>query len=200
MSKNFQSTDSEFGEESAQGSAVQTSSLPDVSSRRRMLISSLGKGSAAVAAASIPMHTLAGQSTRCKTDGSKPVRACISGMQSAVGSMAASWPISQGRNCSYYLDKTKWPSQSDCTKKFSTLFPGATTTNASMTCFDIVKTKSTSKECRWVLAYLNAQTCVGYYYPYDVSEVKSLYTGGVGKPTKDVCETFFGTYMETRST
>jgi hypothetical protein len=162
--------------------------------RRAMILNSLGKGSVVVAAAAVPMHTLAGQSTRCKTDGigGTPVHACVSGMHSAVGSLAASWPVSRGFHCSWYKTKSNWPYVEYCDYQFKTIFGGTKTTK----CYDIVKYSPTSAECRWVTAWLNAQKCqTTFNYPYNRDEVSNMYKNN--SPARSSCEQFFGTYMET---
>jgi len=184
----------------------------DALARRRVLLSGLGKGSVVLAAASVPMHSLASTSTRCKTDGAKapPVWATVSGCHSAVGSrIPADTHVSQGYHCSHYTTKSTscWPGYSSdprkdtscLNKKFKDIFPGATSTNANRTCYDIVTNRQTSSECRWVTAYMNAQTCTSKYYPYSAREIQDFYrlAGTGGNPSRYDCETFFGSFMES---
>jgi hypothetical protein len=74
--------------------------------RRRMLLKSLGKGSAALAAASVPMHTLASSPTLRTVDGT---RCSISGMQSGNNSRNPSASGScRGNSPSYWSDYVNW--------------------------------------------------------------------------------------------
>ena len=184
----------------------------DALARRRLLLRGLGKG-AVVAAAAAPLHTLATIQTRGQTDGkngTQVVWATVSGCQSAVGSRAPTGvPVSEGFCAGHYASKSAWPGyqappnkdQSICTVPFSSVYPGANSSNASKSCYTIVTQLPTASECRWVLAYLNAVTCVGTNYPYTQSELVSYYqnAGSNGNPTHAACEAFFGTYMESLS-
>jgi hypothetical protein len=172
--------------------------------RRKMLVSSVGKGSVVLAAASVPMHTLASTTTRCKTDGVKApvVWATVSGCHSAVGSRHTEVPVSSGHSCTHYQSKSCWPKysasndQSDCSKKFKDIFGGTDT----RTCFDIVTKSPTSDKCHWIVAYQNALKCgVTNNFPYEQWEVKQLYTkaGTGGLPSRTDCVTFFKTHMES---
>ena len=173
--------------------------------RRRLLLSGLGKGSVVLAAAAVPMHSLANTPTRCKTDGQKgaPVWATCSGWHSAVGSrIPADTPVSQGNSCTHYTDKTCWPGydsnpQKDAScvnKKHKDIFGGTDT----RTCYDIVKNYPTTDACHWVVAYLNAQTCVSKNFPYDKNEIVAHYSnaGSSGYPSRTDCVGFFKTHME----
>jgi hypothetical protein len=159
-----------------------------------MLVRSLGRSSVVVAAAAVPMHTLATQSTRCKTDGNGApvVKACVSGMHSVVGSIAAQWPVSKGYKCSHYgASKNNWPSQATCDKKFNSIFGG----NNTNTCWTIVKNGPTTPEARWVTAWLNGALCQGTNYPYTPTEIVTMYQ--TQNPSRANCELFFKNFMET---
>lgn len=175
--------------------------------RRRVLLSGLGKGSVVMAAASVPMATLAGTSTRCKTDGKNGpvVWATPSGCHSAVGSrIPVDTPVSQGHHCSHYVNKACWPgydkdSRKDTScvnKRFNEIFPSS---SDSRTCYDIVSSDPSHKNCRWITAHLNAQTCVDKNYPLFHYEVVQLHTynGSGGRPSRADCESFFGSCMES---
>ena len=180
--------------------------------RRRMLLASLGKGSIIAAAAAGPISSLATQSSRCKTDGHSggPYHATISGMQSVVQSLSNQWPVSCGYGCGHYGTASNWPGYSSsndqsCRQKvFNTIF-GGSGGYTGLKCKDIVSTYPSSAECRWVLAYLNAdtRTCnnTKYYYPYSQSEVVALYkaNGTGGQPSRTNCQTIFGLHMENMS-
>ena len=180
----------------------------DALARRRVLLSGLGKGSVVLAAASVPMHTLAGTTTRCKTDGAKapPAWATVSGCQSAVGSrIPTDTPVSQGYHCSHYKDKTCWPGytptkdNSCANSKFKDII-GASSYYGNWKCIDVITKASDSDECHWLTAYLNAQTCgMSKNYPYDKSEILNFYAygGSKGYPAKGDCVNFFKNFMES---
>jgi hypothetical protein len=204
MSKNLQ-TQASASEASAEVSAQHAHAglSSEAALRRRMLMSSLGKGSVVVAAASVSMHTLAGQSTRCKTSGTNNtpvVNAAVSGMQSFVGSMGATFPVSNGYGCSHYGTASNWPGYSNGTSCRSKSFSSVFGSGSTKTCGTIVANPTTyPDECRWVLAYLNGTKCFSTkYFPYDSNEVKALYTanGTGGKPSRANCVAFFKTHME----
>lgn len=184
--------------------------------RRRMLLSGLGRGSVVLAAASVPMRSLAttysGQ--RTKTNGNNPVWATVSGCHSAVGSRApAETLVSKGYGCGHYqTSKNNWigynsNSKNDVScvnKTFVSIFTGATSTYKSNTCYDIVKNHPTSPECRWVVAYLNAQKCYAdttKNYPYSCPEIQDMYTNPTkyGATIKTDCESFFSNFCESES-
>lgn len=182
----------------------------DALDRRRLLLSSLSKGSVVVAAASVPMHTLASDS-QCQTDDknrhNKHFHATASRCTSPIGSRSPSLPISQGYGCSHYQGKPEnWPGYSSGTscynKTFKSIFKDAIGGLSDSKCKDIVNGPPTTAECRWVVAYLNAHSekCgnLNYNYPYNQSEIKQLFTGGGGLPDRATCQTFFGTFMETK--
>lgn len=172
--------------------------------RRRLLLSGLGKGSVVLAAAAMPMHSLANSSTRCKTDGIKgaPVWATCSGWHSAVGSrIPADTPVSQGHSCTHYLDKTCWPGYNADPKKDTScvnkrhmdVFGGRDT----RTCYDIVKNAPNTDPCHWVVAHQNAQTCVSLNYPYNKDEIVAYYrnAGFNGYPSRADCVGLFKTHL-----
>lgn len=191
-----------------------SSSLSNVAiARRQMLLKGLGKGSVVMAAAAVPMHTLAapctGERTKTKEDFNKPaVWAAVSGCHSAVGSRAPQdTPVSKGHGCSHYVTKTNWKDYNSdptkdgsCTRKtFAQIFGSGSTDK----CYDIVKNKSSSTECRWVLAYVNAQKCYSssMNYPYSCDEIVGMYKNpsAYGAASRTACHDFFRGYMETES-
>lgn len=204
MSQNSKSTPIQ-SESAAVGESV-GSGLLKASDRRRMILSSLGKGSVVAVAAGLPLRSLATNTVRCKTDGVKatPVNATVSGMQSIATSMAAQAPTSSGHGCTHYGTTGNWPTyqgQANCRGTwFSTIFGGG----SNKSCSSIVAANN-STECRWVVAYLNAHPnkCCNstYNYPYTQTEIVNMYkTAGVGgKPTRAACESFFSTHMENKA-
>jgi hypothetical protein len=108
--------------------------------RRNMLLKSLGKGSAVVAVASAPMHTLASSPTLRTADGT---RCSISGMQSGNNSRAPSASgTCLGKAPSYWSNFDNWTNmqkaQADST--FKALFQDAGSTKAASTLREIVCT------------------------------------------------------------
>lgn len=181
----------------------------DALARRRLLLSSLSKGSVVVAAASVPMHTLASDS-QCQTDDKnihgKHFHATASRCASPIGSRSPSLPVSGGYGCGHYkASPGNWPGYNNGTscrdKKFKDVFVNANGQYKNKTCSDIVGNYPSSSECRWVLAYLNSdpQKCGNgiYNYPYTKAEIQQLWKGGSGLPDQATCQTFFGVFMET---
>ena len=193
--------------------AATDNALPKVAlARRQMLLRGLGKGSVVMVAAAVPMHTLAspstGERTKTKEDFHKPaVWAAVSGCHSAVGSRAPQdTPVSKGHGCGHYTTKSNWKGydsdsrkdQSCVDKRFKDVFQAG----SDKKCYDIVKSQ-TSDECRWVLAYVNAQKChtTAMRYPYSADEIIDMYKNPTKYGAKDRkgCQDFFHDYMETES-
>jgi hypothetical protein len=168
-----------------------------------------------MAAAAVPMHSLAapcsGELTKTKDhSGKPPVVASVSGCHSAIGShVPANTPVSVGHGCSHYTTKTNWHGYDSDPKKdgscvnktFRQVFGSGSTDK----CYNIVKNKSSSSECRWVLAYVNAEKCytTGMNYPYCTTEIVDMHRNpskyGGATTTLASCESFFKDYMETES-
>jgi hypothetical protein len=89
--------------------------------RRSMLLKSLGKGSAVVVAASVPMHTLASSPTLFTADGT---RCSISGMQSGNNSRITSEGICRGKSPGYWHKFEHWTADQKLSKddKFGLMF------------------------------------------------------------------------------
>jgi hypothetical protein len=179
--------------------------------RRRMLLKSLSKGSAAIAAAAIPMHTLAGGATLTKTVNGTRCR--VSSMASAVHSKDTTTEVCSGCPPSTYSNCNTWPGynqakntcsfkvgQKDCTENstFREVFNCGSTTKLK----DVVKTSSTSAECVWTTALLNS---VAYEkgvrkfnlknYPYTPTDVVAYCKTANGGNTTDAFK-FFKTHMQ----
>jgi hypothetical protein len=178
--------------------------------RRNMLLKSLGKGSVVVAAASIPLRSLAttGTITNVGKDGAPAVRCGISGMMSGVHSRETFTTVCSGYSPGRYKKIENWPNYRPSTgnainrvdgiefKKgtpFKTVFGG--TNSAGL--LDIMQGDSSSDEFHWITALLNA---VGgapssFYFPYTASQVRAFYMGS-GQYTRAQALNFFKTYME----
>lgn len=171
---------------------------PDVAlARRSMLLRSLGKGSAVLAATSLPMHTLASSTTFVTTDG----KGCsISGMQSGVNSKNPTTTLCKGKSPGYWHTFSHWTYAQKKQKEttFGVLFKDTTNVYAGYTLFQFVcgignggavlppgvKLNDTD-EWHWCCAWMNAAArnvassgVVGF--PYTRSQVVDIYNN----PTK----------------
>jgi hypothetical protein len=180
-------------------------STVDALARRRLLLNGLGKGSVVLAAAAVPMHSLAYDSTiKTITDGKNGhvIWASVSGFQSAVmPSRADGAQIASGYNRAHYADKANWfgwggtGGTSDVDKPFNSIFTSSTLTTV---CFRVVNGNRFvgSTELTWVVAYQNARKLSTF--PYTPGEVVSLYNRAISNPTfAQNCEDFFKGYMES---
>ncbi|MDP3168428.1 MAG: hypothetical protein Q8N06_23615 [Hydrogenophaga sp.] len=170
---------------------------PEASARRLIMLRGLGKGSAVVTAAALPLSTLAQGSTLLVTGtvgGGAPVYRCsISGMQSNVTSsnMPGDAKVCGGYSPGWwgqkdgYKPRRPWPI--DYKTISNTLFtryasddPGyAHLFTASTTLFDVMRSSSFSptKTRHWIGAYLNGLSggAPGFPFPYSGPEVMSFY-------------------------
>jgi hypothetical protein len=179
--------------------------------RRHMLLKSLGKGSVVVAAASIPLQSLASTVTITHpgTGGRPAVRCSISGMMSGVHSRETVTTVCSGYSPGKYKKIENWPNYRsgpnnainvvdgisfDKNTKFKALFGSG----LDVGLLEIMNSYSSSNEFHWITALLNA---VGgapssFYFPYSASEVRAFYMGN-GPFTAAQALDFFKTYMET---
>lgn len=182
--------------------SVKTSGLSvDALARRQVLLGGLGKGSVVLAAATVPMHSLANGSS-CQTDDKnkfqKHVWASPSRCGSVVGSQQAQAPIVQGyhRSC-YSADKNFWPKDPKTGKSCAdTPAKNVVQTSSTKTCFNYVK--DNGSHSAFVVAYANAIKC-GQNYSHTPQEIKSMAFGqytGCTDVTK--CRDFLSDCMETR--
>lgn len=178
--------------------------------RRNMLLKSLGKGSVVVAAASIPLRSLAttGTITNVGKDGAPAVRCGISGMMSGVHSRETFTTVCSGYSPGKYKNIANWPNYRpnpnnainvvdgisfDKNTKFKALFGSG----LDVGLLNIMDNYSNSDEFHWITALLNA---VGgapssFYFPYTASQVRAFYMGS-GQYTRAQALNFFKTYME----
>lgn len=109
------------GQASAQGGAAAMSSSALV--RRQMLIKSLGKGSVVLAAASVPIQTLA--TTTLVRNG----QICsVSGMQSGVHSKPPTTNACNGYSPGKYKNRANWPSSANPDALVTSVFTRSTLT------------------------------------------------------------------------
>jgi hypothetical protein len=210
MSENLKK--SEF--ESATG--LQAGALPPgnpsetLLARRKMLLTSIGKGSAVVAAVAVPMQSLAAIGTTSLTATGK--RCTISGVMSGVHSRETITAVCRGRRGTYYNVVTNWPnysagsnpngmngitgSASGFTFTKDTLFNnnGLFGSGVGTKLIDIFNGSTTTEYYHWATALLNGtlgSTAVNF--PYTAQQVIDLYNN----PAKRAdALAFFTTYME----
>jgi hypothetical protein len=203
---NHDARDSQASESPKAGSAGLSSPA-----RRREVLRTLGKASAAAGAAG-PLSAMAGGSGRpwCYKDKTYTTctNASISGAGSVIQSVAPGSTPHGGKPCSHYGNSSNVPSS--CSgKKFKELIScsgsdskGVADTKASClfnrTVADICSAEPNSQEAHWITAYCNA---VSRYsatpsvsnFPYSPSEVNGFY-GNANK--RAAAYSFFTTYME----
>lgn len=176
--------------------------------RRKMLIKSLGQGSVVVAAATVPMHSLAVIATYESTLGANDATRCgISGLMSGLHSKETPESRCTGYSPgSYKTQPAKWPTSNNTVNgvtvtkdtKFRKLFGG---TNYSTLLYILINYPE-SEESHWITALLNAinstvVTTAYFRFPYSASEVITFYKAGPSSPTYINALSFFKKYMET---
>ena len=172
-------------------------------SRRRLILSGVLKGSA-LAAAAVPIKSFA--STSSITANGK--LCTCSGTQSAAHSQKANLPTCGGLRAGYYEKLKNWPNyngSADPPIATPTLFSGATFnqntpfnsvfgSGPSETLIYIMQNSATSTEYHYIAALLNAiKPPSGYVFPYNTTEVINFYKS----PQQLDALTFFKDYMET---
>lgn len=207
MSKNLHTSTPETETTDMQ---IGTSGLaPDAMARRRMLLKSLGKGSSVIAAAAIPMHTLA--TTRSlsltSTDGK---RCTISGTMSGVHSKETITAVCGGLSPGYYHKIEHWPNYISSTgiatnytgsktftqnSTFTGVFGGSSSIG-NMTLIAIMNNKQSSDEFHWIAALLNSLSASkAVNYPYSPTEVIGFFNSSSGTIYTNALN-FFKIYME----
>lgn len=190
----------------------------DAMARRRMLLKSLSRGSAAVAAAAVPMHTLAstGTITNIGKDGEAAIRCGISGMMSSVHSRETFTQTCSGYSPGKYKKIENWPNYDPYTNdatnsvngiafnkstNFNAIFGGGVNSGLldimEKKPSSVMEKKSSSDEFHWVCALLNAVggAPASFYFPYTASQVVAFYKD-TGPYSKAQALAFFKTYME----
>ena len=202
MSENLKTSGSDIDTRLPIDSLSRASSSVNAVARRRMLLASLGKGSAALALV-VPIQTLA---VTTIVGGTK--LCTVSGVQSLVGSHPLGTPtICQGNAPTYFQTLANWPGYNPSTKvatftvgnsnltnnsKFSDVFTGGVGTTLDK----VLANTQTSDNAVWVTALLNAlKNRAGFNFPYTPSEVVAFYTN-VDPLKKKQALDFFRGYMQ----
>lgn len=179
---------------------------PAAIARRRMLLKSVGKGTA-VLAATVPIQTLAGQSL-LTFDGKHQcsVSGMFSGVHSATptstplcGGFSPGW-WGQSNNSTPLVPSRAWPTlpngwtpNTKCRSVFT-----RNTLTGDPTLFQVMKppTYANTDERHWICAWLNALSR-SFNFPYSGQQVVDFYNLGRGSTGYINALTFFKTYMET---
>lgn len=180
--------------------------------RRRMLLKSLSKGSAVVAATAIPIHSLAAPVTISTSDN---MHCAVSGMGSAIHSNVVPNGTCKGSNPSVYADPTKWPGYNPknerftvgsqtygSTVRFRAVFGG----NKRATLRDIMGgIEGVNADRVWIAAWLNAGAGfekpngrTAKNFPYSPAEVVNRYNNDSSGPEGNYQSyLFFQTYLQS---
>ena len=211
MSENFKSPMSEDANSVVASEQPLSSGLTsDALARRRMLLKSLSKGSAVVAAASVPMHSLAAIGTLSVTADGK--RCTMSGTMSGVHSKETTSAVCAGWSPGYYHKIEHWPNYNatnnpsglnsitggsgtfDKDTLFSALFGSGP--NQKLL-FIMTSVSLYQDEFHWIAALLNGSSgSPAINFPYSAASVIALY-----KDTNKRADAlkFFKDYMETHT-
>ncbi len=174
-------------------------SSPESLARRSMLLKSVGKGSAVIAAASLPVHTLATTPTiviKGKTDtNGRPIRCSISGMQSGMGSRMPATATCTGKSPGYWHKPENWTQlqrsviYANPRPTFNSFFGPPTTSNGHRTLEQYIRTTgaaysgqvkglNSTDDWHWIAAWMNAMAnnVAGIQnFPFTGPEVIELY-------------------------
>ena len=197
MSENLKKSEIEGAPELAVGVPTLGNLSATALARRKMLLTSLGKGSAVVAAAALPLKALAATPTVTSINGpgGAPVRCTISGAQSGVHSKETITATCAGRKPSSYGPPavsilTPWPGNLKKSTPFNVVFLSSPVTS---TLINIIQTAPVSDNAYWIAAFLNALSGLPVTnFPYTPTEVQGLF---VTNPVNALI--FFKTYMST---
>ncbi|QDL36601.1 hypothetical protein [Rhodoferax sediminis] len=184
---------------------------PQAVARRHMLLKSLGKGSA-VLAATVPIQTLAGQSL-LTFDGKH--QCSVSGMFSGVHSTTTTSETCGGYSPGWWgqtttdskgqlVPKRQWPTDPNALCR--DIFRASTLLNpdgSPPTLFEVMSPGvggkfSNTDEFHWICAWLNALSH-SFNFPYSGDQVLAFYNAGSGSKTYQDALTFFKTYMENHT-
>ncbi len=190
----------------------------DVLARRRMLLKSLGKGSALIAA-TVPLQSLATSSALLTRNG---LRCSVSGMQSSVhskqptssvicGGYSPGWWGQEEKNSKPPSPSRPWPSGYAtmlCTDKFTkssldTNQPQHGATYTRKTLFQVMSDSNfKSTETRhWIGAFLNGFYQSSNDFPYSGQEILDFYNlvSPRTQANKDALYRLITTYLETHA-
>ncbi len=168
--------------------------------RRAMLLKSLGKGSAVMAAASLPIHTLANTPTivikGIKDKEGRSVRCSISGMQSGMGSRMPATDTCTGKSPGYWHKPENWTDAQTAVIRaipaptFNNFFGPPSTSNGTHTLEQYLRTigapytgqvkgLNSTDDWHWVAAWMNAMANNAgtgvMNFPYTAPEIVQLY-------------------------
>lgn len=167
--------------------------------RRSLLLRSVGKGSAVIAAATLPVHTLATTPTiviQGKTDtNGRPYRCSISGMQSGMGSRMPATATCTGKSPGYWHKPERWTQLQRAVilatprPTFNSFFGPPTTSNGHRTLEQYLRTigdaypgqipgLNNTDDWHWIAAWMNAiaNNQVGIQnYPFTAPQIVELY-------------------------
>ena len=201
MSENLKTSGSDIEARLPIDSLASVSPSVSALARRRMLLASLGKGSAAVALV-VPIQTLAATTI---VGGTK--LCTVSGVQSNVGSHPLGTPTTcQGNSPTFFQTLLNWPGYTATPKplanftvdgkpltnksNFSDVFTGGTNTKLDT----VLLNTPGSDDAVWVTALLIALKNT-YNFPYTASQVRAFYNGG--GTLKAQALAFFRDFMQT---
>ena len=213
MSKIVKPTSVENTNTAADAPAAVDALSSDALARRRMLLKSLSKGSAIVAATSVPIHTLAAQVTIATTENTQCI---VSGMGSAIHSKTTVTGTCKGSKPASYSEITSWPGYTREDNKFVV---GGITYTKDTKFRDIFGGNSLNRKLTaimagdfgsdvhrgWIAAWLNAGA--GYEkplgitarnFPYSPAEVVARYNNNsTGPEGNSKSYDFFNKYLQS---
>jgi hypothetical protein len=214
MSENLKKSEIESSFRPDAGVAPDGNLSAQALARRKMLLTSLGKGATVVGAVAVPMQSLAAIGSLSLTADGK--RCTISGTMSAVHSKETITATCAGRRPSYYSNVANWPNYNAATNPLATngiTGGGGTFTfnkdtkfnsiglfgsGSTLSLIDLLTSGPNSDFGHWATALLNGtlgSTAGGNTnFPYTAQQVIDLYNN----PAKQANALFFfKTYMET---
>ena len=184
----------------------------DALARRRMLLKSLSKGSAVVAATALPIHSLAAPVTISTSDN---MQCAVSGMGSAIHSNVVATGTCKGSGPLVYADPKKWPGYNPknerftvgsqtygSTVRFRAVFGG----NNRATLRDIMEgIDGVNSDRVWIAAWLNAGAGfekpngrTAKNFPYSPTEVVARYKNtSAGPEGNSQSFDFFTKYLQS---
>jgi len=172
---------------------------PESMARRSMLLRSVGKGSAVLAAASLPVHTLATSPTiviQGKTDAKGlGIRCSISGMQSGMGSRIQASSTCTGKSPGYWHKPNHWTQSQTAVIRasspptFNSFFGPPTTSNGHYTLEQYLRTigdaypgqipgLNNTDDWHWIAAWMNAMANGSsgiQNFPYTAPQIVQMY-------------------------
>lgn len=212
MSENFNHSSSEtIPAQEASLRSAKAGLSSEAMARRHMLIKSLGKGSAVVAAAAVPMHSLASTGTLAVTANGQ--RCTISGTMSGVHSRETITAVCAGMSPGYYKTLSHWPNYNASSNPTAnnavtggvgtfnkdTTFASLFGSGSNLGLLETINATNTYQvEFHWIAALLNGTAgSSAQNFPYTAAEVIALYVADAGMGKNGPGWKFFSGYMET---